>query len=781
MGYKSIIKTMPKPRPFIIEVKTDNAGTSSSNQFTIPTSGSGYSYTVRTSNGVTTGNTGNVTITWPTAGTYEIEIYGNFPRIFFNFTGDRFKMLKVKQWGTNKWASMSNAFVGCVNIDVTAIDTPDLLLCTSLFQTFGACSNLINANGSISNWNVSTIVSMTGVFSSCLLFNKPLNNWNTSNVVVMSGMFQFASSFNQNIGSWNVSKVTDFLAMFQGATQFNNGGSSDINNWSINTIGSVNMTSMFQSAINFNQPLGNWNVSNVTNLNQMFQGATTFNQDIGSWNVSNVNAFSYMFLGASSFNNGGSDSIKNWVIKTTGNIVMIGMFQQSAFNQPINTNGAAWDMQYVTRIDNMFASNPTFNQNIGGWDVSKVTFFNNMFSGASSFNNGGSDSIKNWVIKTSGPVGMDGMFQLALVFNQPINTNGAAWDTQRVTGMSAMFSGTNFFNQDISGWNTSNVANMNAMFNSATAFNQNIGAWNVSKVTNFDNMFINATQFNNGGSSDINNWSINTTSSVTMLSMFKGAIVFNQPIGNWNTSSVTNTSMMFQLATLFNQDIGNWNVSNVANMNAMFNSATAFNQNIGAWNVSKVTNFDNMFQGATQFNNGGSSDINNWSINTSGTVIMTGMFQNCPFNQPIGLWNTSNVTNMSTMFNAATSFNQDISTWNVSNVTTFNGMFSTASSFNRNLGAWQLRLTGTVLSSIFTSSGMSIVNYTDTIVGWANYVQANSGTPANVAMGSQFSRTFQNSRSGLPGFTTAADARTYLTSVTPGGAGWTISGDTIIA
>ena len=38
------------------------------------------------------------------------------------------------------------------------------------------------------------------------------------------------------------------------------------------------------------------------------------------------------------------------------------------------------------------------------------------------------------------------------------------------------------------------------------------------------------------------------------------------------------------------------------------------------------------------------------------------------FNQNIGRWNVSNVTDMSSMFNDATSFNEDISRWNVSNV-----------------------------------------------------------------------------------------------------------------
>ena len=39
---------------------------------------------------------------------------------------------------------------------------------------------------------------------------------------------------------------------------------------------------------NFNQPINNWNVNNVTNMYRMFRNAQSFDQDISSWNVSNV-------------------------------------------------------------------------------------------------------------------------------------------------------------------------------------------------------------------------------------------------------------------------------------------------------------------------------------------------------------------------------------------------------------------------------------------------------------------------------------------------------------
>ena len=41
-------------------------------------------------------------------------------------------------------------------------------------------------------------------------------------------------------------------------------------------------------AESFNQPLNDWNVSNVTDMEGMFQGASSFNQPLNNWDVSNV-------------------------------------------------------------------------------------------------------------------------------------------------------------------------------------------------------------------------------------------------------------------------------------------------------------------------------------------------------------------------------------------------------------------------------------------------------------------------------------------------------------
>ena len=130
-----------------------------------------------------------------------------------------------------------------------------------------------------------------------------------------------------------------------------------------------------------------------------------------------------------------------------------------------------------------------------------------------------------------------------------------------------------------------------------------------------------------------------------------------------------------------------------------------FNDNIGNWNTSSVTNIASMFASASAFN----QNIGNW--NTSNITNMQGAFDSATvFNQNIGSWNISNVTNMEAMFADAIAFNQNISGWDTSNVTNMQEMFNAASSFNQNLSSWCVANISSEPSNFSTSSALSSPN-----------------------------------------------------------------------
>jgi len=134
---------------FIITVKTDNVGTSATNQFTLPINTSGitqaFLYDIETSDGQTiTGLTSGTTITFPTAGTYDIFISGSFPQCYFNDGGDAQKLLDIKNFGIYALGSTSqeNAFYGCSNLVISATDIGHFKNVTNFSRAWRDCSSL---------------------------------------------------------------------------------------------------------------------------------------------------------------------------------------------------------------------------------------------------------------------------------------------------------------------------------------------------------------------------------------------------------------------------------------------------------------------------------------------------------------------------------------------------------------------------------------------------------------------------------------------------------------
>ena len=214
----------PVSPDFTMLVKTDNAGTSASDQFTIPTTGVGYNYDVNWGDGTTsTAVTGSITHTFPSAGTYVVKISGAFPRIFFNSGGDRRKLLEVQNWGNIAWSNMQSAFANCTQMDVTATDVPDLSSCVSMRAMFISASSLVG-NSSFENWNTSAVTDMREIFQNASLFNQDISLWAVQNVTNMRNMFTGATSFNHNLGTWNL-----YLSLTNMSSIFSSSGMSTAN------------------------------------------------------------------------------------------------------------------------------------------------------------------------------------------------------------------------------------------------------------------------------------------------------------------------------------------------------------------------------------------------------------------------------------------------------------------------------------------------------------------------------------------------------------------------
>ena len=275
---------------FIITVNIANDGDS----FTLPLVSNG-SYNFNADWGdlatdqITTFNQAEVTHTYATAGSYDIDMSGIIEGWAFANAGDKLKITDVKQWGGQNGVKFitENWFFGCVNLDITAIDFPNLSFATTAQRAFRDCSSLVG-NTSFNSWDMSNIINAFEMFFGCSLFNQNVGNWDVSSVTNMYRMF-FTTPFNQDIGSWDVSSVTTMGEMFYN-TPFN----QDIGSWGVSSV--TNMYRMFRDS-SFNKDISSWDVSSVTTMSEMFRDSS-FNQDIGSWDVSSVTNMNFMFTNA---------------------------------------------------------------------------------------------------------------------------------------------------------------------------------------------------------------------------------------------------------------------------------------------------------------------------------------------------------------------------------------------------------------------------------------------------------------------------------------------------
>ena len=285
------------------------------------------------------GVTGNITHDYGTAGTYTVAIRGDFPRIFFNYTGDRSKILTIEQWGDIQWSSMNSAFSWADNLTENATDAPDLSNVTSMNRMFHKATNF---NGDLNNWDVSNVTDMNSLFGETGEFNGNISNWDVSSVTDISFAFEEAKKFNQDLNNWDVSSVENMKAMFQLAKNFN----GNISDWDVSSV--VDATGMFHGASAFNQNISNWDVSSMEDMHIMFGSASAFNQDLGNWDITSVTSMSSMLRFSGMDVTNYDNTLIGWATQNVKPNISLGADElkycdgEAARNSLIDDNG--WDI-----------------------------------------------------------------------------------------------------------------------------------------------------------------------------------------------------------------------------------------------------------------------------------------------------------------------------------------------------------------------------------------------------------------------------------------------------
>ena len=557
---------LPMSEQFITTWRTTSPGES----ITIPTfPGAPYSYAVDWGDG--TGEldkNGSASHVYADTGLHIVKIYGTFPRIYFNNSGDKVKLLSVDRWGDQQWSSMARAFYGCSNLTLTAPDSPDLTSVTDMSYMFAGCS-AFNAN--INTWNVINVENGSHLFEGCTTFNQPLDNWNLGNVTDLSYVFSGCTSFDQpafnSVGDLTSDAVVnveyaffncivfdqsvswpfagEYTSMFEGCTSFN----SSAPNLVLDS-NSGNCKRMFKNASSFNQPVSLYSERNVaSSISEMFSGAVSFDQDISDWTIEGINS---------------ADGFMDGVTLSTAHYdsLLLKWSEQDPSDE--NVSISFGESMYCTGDVGKAIIESEF-----GWSIS----------------DGGSACppfITTWVT-----TGSDQVISLTVDANMTYDYD-VDWDSDGVFDTLGV---TGAIDHDYGIVDTVTIS-IRGTYPHIT-FNTSPDKTKLISVDQWGSQVWQsmATSFTGCSNMHINALDAPDLSQVTDMSdMLSGCTVFNEPINHWDVSNVTNMAKMFAFTARFNQSLDQWDVSKVENMEWMFANAREFNQNINNWDVGKVSN-----------------------------------------------------------------------------------------------------------------------------------------------------------------------------------------------
>ena len=182
-------------------------GSSLSNQISLPLISNGtYKMLVDWGDGtnsqINTFDDVNRTHTYQEPGLYEVKISGICNGFRFNNTGDKLKILEIKNWGVLKIISDSS-FFGCANLDVKTVDSPEIKT-NDISSTFKDCVSFVG-NNSINKWDVEEVEIADEVFTNSSI-NVSLESWKPKSANSLRALFKnsglSSKKYTRTISKW---------------------------------------------------------------------------------------------------------------------------------------------------------------------------------------------------------------------------------------------------------------------------------------------------------------------------------------------------------------------------------------------------------------------------------------------------------------------------------------------------------------------------------------------------------------------------------------------------
>lgn len=657
-------------------------------------------------------------------------------------------------WDTSSVTKMANMFYGTTifNQDISAFDTSKVTDFSYMFYTSGF-------NQDISSWDVSGGTNFAAMFQDTLAFNQDISSWDMSSALELDQMFKGTAAatnkFNQDISAWDTSSVTTMTYMFN-YCEFD----QDISCWDIaavTTFKGMFFRGSMSKTLCWDTSGGNTDHSFSYSGGGSFDSTCTASCPCAE--NEHVSSGACVACAADKVRPAGDDpagadtTCKTPAFKPADRAALksaldacVGYYDDGSecyacLDGTMKTSAVActagdtaqfisdWDTSLVTDMNALFKSKYAFNQDIGAWDTSSVTTFADMFWAAYVYNNG--DELLNW--DTSSATVMTHMFTYS-DFNQCL----CGWDTSKVTAMNAMFYSNptstdkdQKFNQDISCWDVSSVTTFHSMFYEQAHMAQTL-CWDTgSAITTY--MFL-------AGDGSVDSTCTSTGCILTACKenehVSGGACVAcpadesNDAGDDWVGADTTctqwcavNKKLVAGVCTACpvgsSSDGGlvtecTW----TCNANEKVESGACVACPAGEVSVggAVTTCSKAVFKPADKaaFKTVVDACITASADGSTCYACVDGEVHSsasgtCTDGSTLAFisdWDTSLVTDMSSVFYSKPSFNQDISRWDVSSVTTFENMFKYSSAFNQDLSCWDIS-SMTNGRHMFRSTGMS--------------------------------------------------------------------------
>ena len=575
---------------------------------------------------------------------------------------------------------------------------------TDMRYMFEGCSSLTSLN--LSNFSTSAVTDMGSMFEGCSsLTSLNLSNFNTSAVTDMSRMFYGCSRLTElNLSNFNTSAVTDMSSIFSGCSVL-----KELNVSNFNTSAVTDMSAMFKNCSSLTSlNLSNFNTSKVTDMRGMFTNCSGLKAilNLNTWRCERSQD---MFKGCTQLN--GAVKYDESKLDVTMANPTTGYFTDP--NRKIEAYVLQSKDQHTLTFyyDNNRRLRSSFTWDIDqksssskpAWAgtykspnnaVTKVVF-------DASFKDFRPTTTKGWFYRLSELTTIEGLENL---------------NTSAVTDMSTMFSDcSSLTSLNLSNFNTSAVTNMSEMFSYCSGLKTilNPNTWRCEKS---QDMFIGCTQLK--GAVKYYASKVDVTMANPTIGYFRDSnkkyldayvlqsedqhtLTFyydnNRKLRSgkiWDIDVKSSSLIPARAGTeavgkvVFDASFKDFKPTTTEGWFYHLSELTTI-EGLENLNTSEVTNMSSMFSGCSSL-----TELNLSNFNTSAVTNMRYMFYGCSGLTELNVsnFNTSAVKDMSGMFSGCSGLTSlNLSNFNTSKVWNMNSMFSGCSGLKRifNTQTWR--------------------------------------------------------------------------------------------